>query len=117
MCDTASTAKWDRIALGMLHDFLTTNRNELIIRCKAEVARRSSDASPVDNHGVPLFLRQLADTLYRDHFTMGHAASKTQKTPAITEIGRAAAFHGAELLRNGYTVDQVVHNPGKRNYP
>ena len=29
-----------------------------------------------------------------------------------TEIGRAAALHGADLLRLGYTVDQVVHDYG-----
>jgi hypothetical protein len=33
-------------------------------------------------------------------------------TPAPTEIGRAAAVHGAELLRLGYNVDQVVHDYG-----
>ena len=33
-------------------------------------------------------------------------------TPAPTEIGRAAAVHGAELLRLGYSVDQVVHDYG-----
>jgi len=97
----------------MLHDFLTANRNELIVRCKAKVAKRSSPkASAGDTHGVPLFLQQLADTLYREQFTTGRAAAKTQKTPAPTEIGHGAALHGAELLRNGYTVDQVVHDYG-----
>ena len=33
-------------------------------------------------------------------------------SPAPTEIGRAATVHGAELLRLGYTVDQVVHDYG-----
>jgi hypothetical protein len=33
-------------------------------------------------------------------------------TPAPTAIGRAAALHGAELLRLGYSVDQVVHDYG-----
>ncbi|MEO7726842.1 MAG: sensor histidine kinase, partial [Burkholderiales bacterium] len=32
--------------------------------------------------------------------------------PAPTAIGRAAALHGAELLRLGYSVDQVVHDYG-----
>ena len=96
----------------MLHDFLTSNRNELIIRCKAKVAKRSTKAAAPDDHGLPLFLSQLADTLYREEYTSVPRASKTEKTPASTEIGRSAAIHGAELLRSGYTVDQVVHDYG-----
>jgi hypothetical protein len=37
---------------------------------------------------------------------------ETPPTPAPTEIGRAAAVHGADLLRLGYTIDQVVHDYG-----
>jgi hypothetical protein len=96
----------------MLHDFLTSNRNELIIRCKAKVAKRSPRAVASDNHGVPLFLSQLADTLYREQYTTTPRVAKVEKTPAPTEIGRAAALHGAELLRSGYSVDQVVHDYG-----
>jgi hypothetical protein len=98
----------------MLHDFLTTNRNELIVRCKAKVAKRSPKVSSTDDHGVPLFLLQLADTLYREQFTTAPVApkTKTDPTPAPTDIGRAAALHGAELLRSGYSVDQVVHDYG-----
>jgi len=33
-------------------------------------------------------------------------------TGGLTGIGRAAALHGTELLRLGYTVDQVVHDYG-----
>ena len=51
----------------MLHDFLTSNRRELISRCKAKVAKRSPKASSTDDPGVPLFLQQLADFLYREH--------------------------------------------------
>lgn len=36
----------------------------------------------------------------------------SEAAPASTEIGRAAALHGAELLRRGFTVDQVVHDYG-----
>jgi len=96
----------------MLHDFLTSNRNELIIRCKAKVAKRSPRAAAADNHGVPLFLSQLADTLYRERHTTAPRTTSTVATPASTEIGRAAALHGAELLRSGYSVDQVVHDYG-----
>ena len=96
----------------MLHDFLTSNRNELIIRCKAKVAKRSPRVAAPDNHGVPLFLSQLADTLYREQYPTTPRATKTESAPASTEIGRAAALHGAELLRSGYSVNQVVHDYG-----
>jgi hypothetical protein len=97
----------------MLHDFLNANRTELISRCRAKVAKRFIDSGPpaVVAHGVPLFLQQLADTL-RIEKSRGHNAIETEATPAPTEIGRAAALHGAELLRIGYSVDQVVHDYG-----
>jgi hypothetical protein len=96
----------------MLHDFLTSNRGELISRCEAKVAKRSPKVSSTDDHGAPLFLQQLADTLYREQLTTVRTESVTERTPANTEIGRAAALHGAELQRSGYSVDQVVHDYG-----
>ena len=36
----------------------------------------------------------------------------SQPTPAPTEIGRAAALHGTELSRLGYSIDQLVHDYG-----
>jgi hypothetical protein len=60
---------------------------------------------------VPLFLQQLVETLREEQGT--HVRSlDSEPTPAHTEIGRAAALHGAELLRRGFTVDQVVHDYG-----
>ena len=85
----------------MLHEFLTTNRGDLIERCRAKVAKRRSPP-PTDeevDHGVPLFLDQLIDTLRRELRTS-------------PEIARSATKHGNELLRRGFTVDQVVHDYG-----
>jgi hypothetical protein len=98
----------------MLYEFLTTNRQILVTRCKAGVARRfePSTASAVIDHGVPLFLQQLTDTLRDEQGTSVRADAVEEPTPAHTEIGRAAALHGAELLRLGFTVDQVVHDYG-----
>jgi hypothetical protein len=64
------------------------------------------------DHGVPLFLQQLVDTLCLEESTHIRDVSEPQRTPARTEIGRGAAIHGAELLRLGYSVDQVVHDYG-----
>jgi hypothetical protein len=98
----------------MLHDFLTANRQELIKRCKDKVARRfePTDISAALNHGVPLFLQQLVETLRIEQTTTARDPVESAPTPAATDIGRAAALHGAELLRLGYSVDQVVHDYG-----
>jgi hypothetical protein len=61
---------------------------------------------------VPLFLQQLAETLRCEQLTLAREASEPGRTPAPSEIGRAAALHGTELLRLGYSVDQVVHHYG-----
>ena len=98
----------------MLHDFLTANRQELISRCRAKVTRRfqpSETPSAVES-GAPVLLQQLADTLRGEQLTDEREVTFTQAAPAPTEIGRAAAFHGAELMRFGYTIDQVVHDYG-----
>ena len=96
----------------MLHDFLTTNRSELIERCKAKVAQRSASSTtkgPTDAaKGVPMFLTQLVETLRREQ----SKPSDPNNPPASGAIGEAAALHGADLLRRGYTVDEVVHDYG-----
>jgi len=98
----------------MLHEFLTSNRTELIARCRSKVAKRLSPTEiPLAlDHGVPLFLQQLVETLRLEQREPPGATVEPEPSPAATEIGRAATVHGAELLRLGYTVDQVVHDYG-----
>jgi hypothetical protein len=97
----------------MLHQFLTSNRQLLISRCREKVARRfePTETPATIDHGVPLFLQQLVETL-RDEQTTDVRGGDSEPAPAPTEIGRAAALHGAELLRQGFSVDQVVHDYG-----
>jgi len=97
----------------MLHEFLTTNRQLLISRCRQKAAKRFEpiEAPATVDHGVPLFLQQLVETL-REEQNTDVRNGDSEPTPAPTEIGRAAALHGAELLRQGFTVDQVVHDYG-----
>ena len=103
----------------MLHEFLDANRTELIERCRAKVALRPAPRpTPKEmEHGIPLFLGQLIETL---RLEQGHGAAKN---PGISgpsqperhvpsEIATAATKHGHELLRQGFTVDQVVHDYG-----
>jgi hypothetical protein len=98
----------------MLHELLTSNHKELIRRCREKATKRfaPSQIPAAIDHGVPLFLQQLVDTLRLEQLTPARDVSGPEPTPAPSEISRAAALHGAELLRLGYSVDQVVHEYG-----
>jgi signal transduction histidine kinase len=85
----------------LLHEFISANREEIIRRCRAKVASRSvppPTQAEID-HGVPVFLGQLVDAL-----RLGLTSSQ--------EIGRSAVQHGHDLLLQGFTVSQVVHDYG-----
>jgi hypothetical protein len=102
----------------MLHEFLSSNRDELIRRCRSKVSRRDSPpATPAElEHGVPLVLEQLVWALRCEEENPGVDRDRTfgpsSKTPAAVENSRTSALHGKELLGQGYTVDQVVHDYG-----
>ena len=85
----------------MLHEFVTANREEIIVRCKTKVAFRSgvNKSSPASNRGIPVFLDQLVDEL-----RIGLSDS-----PAINQ---SAIQHGGDLRRQGFNVSQVVHDYG-----
>jgi signal transduction histidine kinase len=85
----------------MLYEFVHANRQEIIRRCRAKVATRSippPSEAEID-HGVPLFLEQLVEALHLG--VMSTAA-----------IGSSAGMQGHDLLRQGFTVSQVVHDYG-----
>ncbi len=98
-------------AAGMLHEFLSANRRELIGRCKQSLTARDDrpmDPTAVDN-GVPIFLSQLEGILRVEQTTEVRETASPDPKPAPSDIGRSAALHGKELQRLGFTVDQVVH--------
>lgn len=85
----------------MLDEFVAANRAEIISRCRAKVATRM-DLAPSPNaidRGVPMFLDQLLDELHNGPST-------------DLEITKTATEHGRDLLAQGYTVSQVVHDYG-----
>ena len=98
----------------MLYDLLVSHRAELIAQCKRRVAKRYEPAPlpSVVDRAVPLFLEQLVHTLRAENLTATRAPHDPLPSPVDSPIGRAATLHGAELLRLGYTVDQVVHHYG-----
>lgn len=80
-------------------------------------ARFESTVVPANiEHGVPLFLQQLTTILRREQLSSERPAAGAQSPPldanGQSEIGRSAALQGTELLRLGYTLDQVVHGYG-----
>ena len=89
----------------MLYEFVTLHRDAIICRTRERVRGRAwpSVSSRELEHGVPLFLTQLSETLRLE----------ATATPFSSDlIGSTAARHGAELLAEGFTVSQVVHDYG-----
>jgi signal transduction histidine kinase len=86
----------------MLHEFISSNRSELLSRTSAEGSARRSSSTPAEpESGVSLFLTQLAETL-----RLGGTALPFSPTA----IGEGAAGHGRELLAEGFTLGRVVHD-------
>jgi signal transduction histidine kinase len=85
----------------MLYEFIGAYGDEIIRRCTAKVATSSTlPATGVEiDRGIPLLLEQLRDALRR-----GLSSSP--------EIRDSAGLHGHDLLLQGYTVSQVVHDYG-----
>src|SRR5688572_8476070 len=104
----------------MLHEFLTTNREDLVERCRVKVAKRPMPPPTAAEltYGIPLFLNQIIKTLRMEQSS--DAAGSTRVSgdanpsgaTGKSEIGSSAAQHGDELHRQGFTVDQVVHDYG-----
>jgi hypothetical protein len=85
----------------MLHEFITLHRAEVIKRCRAKVASRSvppPTEAEID-HGVPVFLEQLEYAL-------------RLRLSANPQIIGTAIKHGHDLLRQGFSVSQVVQDYG-----
>lgn len=102
-----------------MHTFLSNNRDELIARCKAKVAKRSLRAATPAQiaNGVPIFLEQLTRTLQAEE--VGDVAEGARisgpaggDSTSLSQIGVSATAHGQQLMELGYTVDQVVHDYG-----
>lgn len=89
----------------MLHEFIVTHRAEIIEGTRQRVQGRTWPSVSVNEleHGVPLFLTQLAETLRLE--------STSAPFPS-TDIDQSATRHGAELLSHGYNIAQVVQDYG-----
>jgi signal transduction histidine kinase len=89
----------------MLYEFITTYRDPIIARSREKLTDRPWPLVSTSEleHGVPLFLTQLSETL----------RSETTPTPLSQKvIGASAAQHGRELRALGFNISQVVHDYG-----
>jgi signal transduction histidine kinase len=89
----------------VLYEFITMHRTAIVARTTDRIRGRPwpSVSGREIEHGVPLFLTQLSETLRLE---------ATAAPFSSDAIGSSAARHGAELLAAGFTVAQVVHDYG-----
>jgi hypothetical protein len=83
----------------MLQEFISTNRAAIVSRASQRADGRMwpSRSYSEFEHGVPLFLQQLEQTL----------RLQPPGTPSGADaIGETATRHGAELLAAGFTLSQ-----------
>ena len=102
----------------MLSEFLNSNRAKLAAQCQVMATTRSAGDRSEEQlaYGVPLCLDQIIRTLETERNPepphVPEASEIGDSGTALSEIGLAARLHGEELLRYGYTVEQVVHAYG-----
>jgi signal transduction histidine kinase len=89
----------------VLYEFIIMHRTAIVARTTDRIRGRPwpSVSGREIEHGVPLFLTQLSETLRLE---------ATAAPFSSDAIGSSAARHGAELLAAGFTVAQVVHDYG-----
>ncbi len=105
----------------MLHDFLKSNKSELIARCQSKATRRAdpsqAESAPTDT-GIPEFMGQLIETFRLEQTPDFLSRLKVggQKQPSLmlvpSDVGRAGAEHGRHLRSAGVKIEQVVHGYG-----
>jgi len=89
----------------MLHEFITSYRDPIIARTREKLTDRPWPLASTSEleHGVPLFLTQLSETLRLE----------TTPTPFSQKtLGASATNHGRELRALGFNISQVVHDYG-----
>jgi len=99
--DQQASEPAERVVSAVLHDFLESQREEIIDRTRTKVAARPAPR-PTDEEltsGIPLFFDQLIDRL-----------RGTAQRP--DEMDVSATKQGKDMLRMGFTVGQVVHGYG-----
>jgi hypothetical protein len=91
--------------ITMLDAFILSNRDAIVARAQTRVRSRACPAASDDDlaNGIPKFLDQLGDAL---------RLAKSTDVVDHDALGKTAARHGQDLLLQGLTVGQVVHDYG-----
>jgi signal transduction histidine kinase len=89
----------------------------LIDRCRLAVAARSQPKSAEHElaHGIPIFLDQLISALSADQRSTDRLADNSRnacQTVPDTQLGETALLHGRDLLKKGFTLEQVIRDYG-----
>ncbi|HEX7669121.1 MAG TPA: HAMP domain-containing sensor histidine kinase [Polyangiaceae bacterium] len=95
----------------MLHDFLVANRDKITDRVRRRTSERMDPkevGSDLDT-AIPLLLAQITEAMIP---SPAGALRIVGTVDSTNRINAAAADHGRELLRSGFTVSQVVHGYG-----
>lgn len=96
----------------MLYDFIVENRERIIASVRSRVRERAAPSAIEGKleHGIPRFLTELVEALTpatsAGTVPLAVARDRTKK------IGDTAALHGHDLLKNGFSIAQVVHGYG-----
>jgi len=88
-----------------LHEFLAANRTEILDRSRTKLVERGVPAPTASElpDGLPHFLDQLVTVL---------AGKRGEPAAGAGSLAASATVHGADLLRRGLTVGQVVQDYG-----
>src|SRR6185503_1793730 len=82
-----------RTVVRMLHEFLSSSRDDLIDRCRLKVAQRRAPKVTDSEleHGIPLFLDQVIKTLYMERLPQPMRSREVSGPsgggPVTSEIG------------------------------
>jgi signal transduction histidine kinase len=89
----------------MLETFIRSNRDAIVARTHSRVRSRGCPSASDDElaNGIPVFLDQLGEAL---------RLAKSTDVVNHDALGETAGRHGHDLLRQGLTVGQVVHDYG-----
>ena len=95
----------------MLHQFIAAHREEITDRIRKRVRDRAVPKSIEQKleNGVPIFLTQLTDALVPAEANALHPLGPADSRKRISD---SAALNGQALLKQGFTVAQVVHGYG-----
>ncbi|WP_374585918.1 sensor histidine kinase [Pseudoduganella sp.] len=102
----------------MLYEFITSNRDWLLNRCKQyRAARTRAGTDERTDQGISLFLDQLAESLRlelagQEQHSSEHISGNNLGIPSQFTVGSVAAVQGRAMQELGFTVSDVVHSYG-----